>query len=300
MRRRLPDWFKQKIPERGAMQHMDDLLRNMKLHTICENAICPNIGQCFAKRTATFLVLGDTCTRNCSFCAVKKGKPQPPDPLEIDHITQAANALKLAYVVITSVTRDDLEDGGASHFAAIVAALFAHHKDILVEVLIPDFEGSKESIACMVSARPNVINHNIETVPRLYPYVRPQADYLRSLDVLAFVKATDRSIITKSGVMLGLGESREEVLEVMADLRKAGCDLLTLGQYLQPSSEHHEIVRFVTPDEFNYYAEIGKKMGFAGVASAPLVRSSYRAGELYSRACEASRHDAGAIEMRVL
>lgn len=298
MRQRLPQWFKQKIPERGVMREMEELLRDMKLHTICENAICPNIGQCFAKSTATFLVLGDTCTRNCSFCAVRKGRPEPPDPLEIEHIAQAVDALGLAYVVITSVTRDDLEDGGASHFAAIVKALFAHRGDILVEVLIPDFAGSTEAISLMADARPNVINHNIETVPRLYPYVRPQADYIRSLEVLASVKAIDGGIVTKSGLMVGLGESREEVLEVMADLRKAGCDLLTIGQYLQPSEKHHEIVRFVTPDEFDDYAGIGREMGFAGVASAPLVRSSYRAGELYRRACGTGGHQLTPGEMR--
>jgi len=266
------------------MLAMTGLLNGLSLDTICESAHCPNIGRCFSKGTATFLILGDVCTRHCTFCAVKKGRPTPVDEKEPQHLLEAVERLGLNYIVITSVTRDDLPDGGASQFARTIKLLRENRRDAIVEVLIPDFLGSAEAIKTVVEARPQVINHNVETVPRLYPEVRPQADYTRSLELLFMVKNLDRAIVTKSGLMLGLGETKTEVIEVMSDLREADCDLLTLGQYLQPSPKHHPVVRFVSPEEFNEYEAIGKEMGFAEVASAPLVRSSFKAAELYAKA----------------
>lgn len=255
---------------------MDDL----SLHTVCQEAQCPNGGECFARRTATFLILGDTCTRNCTFCAVNSGRPLPPDENEPRHLLEAAERLDLEYVVITSVTRDDLPDGGASQFASAVELLRRERPRSQVEVLIPDFRGSQASMRTITTAGPQVINHNVETVPRLYPEVRPQADYARSVNLLSAVKELAPDITTKSGLMLGLGETEPEVTEVMSDLREAGCDLLTIGQYLQPSPEHHPVVRYVPPAEFDRYRQAGLEMGFSAVASAPLVRSSYRAVDL--------------------
>ncbi|MBA7566980.1 Lipoyl synthase [subsurface metagenome] len=282
MKRRLPVWFKQSSPDPKIMATMKELLDGLNLHTICESALCPNIGQCFSRKTATFLILGDVCTRNCTFCAVKKGVPRPIDEKEPQHIHEAVERLGLRYVVITSVTRDDLRDGGASHFAETIRKLRKNKAGIVVEVLVPDFLGSAEALRVVIEAEPQVINHNVETVPRLYPEVRPGADYSRSVELLSAAKRLSLEIVTKSGLMLGLGETREEVIEVMSDLREAGCDLLTIGQYLQPSPKHHPLVRFVPPEEFAEY--IGKDMGFIEVASAPLVRSSFRAAELYAKA----------------
>jgi lipoic acid synthetase len=284
MRGRLPPWFKQRLADPEAMSSMHGLLDGLSLHTICQSALCPNIGRCFASGTATFLILGDTCTRRCTFCAVKKGKPASVDEAEAEHLLEAVRNLGLSYVVITSVTRDDLPDGGASHFARTVGLLRENVPDIIVEVLVPDFRGYGEAIGTVVASGPQVINHNVETVPRLYPEVRPGADYARSLELLYKVKKQSPAIITKSGIMLGLGESKEEITEVMSDLREANCDLLTIGQYLQPSPHHHPVVRFIPPEEFAGYEMTGREMGFAGVASSPLVRSSYRAAELYDRA----------------
>jgi lipoic acid synthetase len=281
---RLPPWFKQKLADPGAMSAMHDLLRGLDLHTICQSALCPNIGKCFTAGTATFLILGDVCTRRCTFCAVKKGQPGPVDKVEPEHLLEAVNHLGLSYVVITSVTRDDLPDGGAAHFARTVTLLRENVPGTMVEVLVPDFRGSEAAIGAVVDSGPQVTNHNVETVPRLYPEVRPGADYDRSLELLYTVKKMNPEIVTKSGLMLGLGESREEVIELMGDLREADCDLLTIGQYLQPSPHHHPVVRFVPPQEFAEYEDIGREMGFAGVASSPLVRSSYRAAELYDKA----------------
>jgi lipoic acid synthetase len=263
---------------------MHDLLGGLSLHTICQSALCPNIGKCFTAGTATFLILGDVCTRRCTFCAVEKGEPKPVDKTEPKHLLEAVNKLELAYAVITSVTRDDLPDGGASQFARTVSLLREKATDTTVEVLVPDFRGSEAAIRAVVDSSPQVINHNMETVPRLYSEVRPGADYTRSLRLLYTVKKLSPAIITKSGLMLGLGESRDEVTEVMSDLREADCDLLTIGQYLQPSPSHHPVVRFITPEEFAEYEDIGREMGFAEVASSPLVRSSYRAAELYAKA----------------
>lgn len=284
MRSRLPPWFKKRIPEPGTMSGMRVLMNGLSLNTICESGLCPNIGDCFSKGTATFLLLGDTCTRNCTFCAVKKGVPGPVDEEEPEHLAEAVRQLGLKHVVITSVTRDDLSDGGATHFARTIRRLRAEDRALTVEVLVSDFAGSPEAVRLVVDACPDVINHNLETVPRLYPEVRPKADYKRSLELLRLVKELDGRIITKSGLMVGLGETRDEMLRVMDDLREVDCGLLTIGQYLAPSSEHHPVVRFVSPDEFSEYERIGQEMGFRAVASAPLVRSSFDAAHLYTRA----------------
>jgi lipoic acid synthetase len=287
MKGRLPTWFKQKMASPQAMNSMRGLLDGLNLHTVCQSAHCPNIGNCFSSGTATFLILGDVCTRRCTFCAVDKGIPSPVDEQEQEHLAEAVRELNLNYVVVTSVTRDDLPDGGASQFARIIELLRHDRSDVTVEILIPDFRGSEEAIRTVVEARPHVINHNVETVPRLYPEVRPGADYERSLELLYRVRKLDPQMVTKSGLMLGLGEGREEVLEVMNDLREAECDLLTMGQYLQPSPWHHPVVRFVAPEEFTDYITMGRDMGFTGVASAPLVRSSFQAAELYAGAKKA-------------
>jgi lipoic acid synthetase len=235
------------------------------------------------------MILGDICTRNCTFCAVKHGNPKAPDRQEADHVVQAVDRLGLRYVVVTSVTRDDLPDGGASRFAQTIRAIRAHDSNIAVEVLIPDFQGSASALKTVVDTSPTVLNHNIETVPRLYPKVRPQAKYGRSLDLLRQAKVLNGNLLTKSGLMLGLGESRGEVTEVMADLRQAGCDLLTIGQYLQPSLQHHKLVKYVRPEEFQEYRIVGKRLGFVSVASGPLVRSSFHAAEMYVSARRKSK-----------
>jgi len=281
---RLPPWFKQKLADPAVMSSMHGLLDELSLHTVCQSALCPNIGKCFTAGTATFLILGGVCTRCCTFCAVKKGNPGLVDEEEPEHLFEAVKKMGLSYVVITSVTRDDLPDGGASQFARTVTLLRENVAGITVEVLVPDFRGSEEAIRLVVESSPQVINHNVETVPRLYPEVRPGADYARSLELLYTVKKQNPATVTKSGLMLGLGESREEVIEVMGDLREANCDLLTIGQYLQPSPQHRPVVRFVPPEEFTEYEAIGQALGFIEVASSPLVRSSYRAAELYDRA----------------
>lgn len=278
---RRPQWLKSGVLEPAILNRATKLTRDLKLHTVCESARCPNRTRCFAEGTATFMILGDICTRSCTFCAVKHGKPQAPDPQEPDHIVQAVARLGLRYVVITSVTRDDIPDGGSSQFAQTIRAVHEYDPDIPVEVLIPDFQGSASALRTVIDASPAVLNHNVETVSRIYSEVRPQAEYGRSLDLLKQVKLLDTSLLTKSGLMLGLGESREEVIEVMADLRQAGCDLLTIGQYLQPSLEHHKLVRYIRPEEFEEYRIAGEKLGFVSVMSGPLVRSSFHAAEMY-------------------
>jgi len=263
---------------------MGRLMRDLKLHTVCHNAQCPNRTECFAEGTATFMILGNICTRNCTFCAVIKGKPMTPDPQEPAHLVTAVSKLGLRYVVITSVTRDDLPDGGADQFAQTVKAIHEYDSSIMVEVLIPDFQGSLSALRTVIDARPVVLNHNVETVPRLYFEVRPQADYGRSIELLKQAKLFDNRLLTKSGLMLGLGESRPEVVAVMADLRQANVDFLTIGQYLPPSLKHHEVVRYVPPEEFAEYQDIGQEMGFVLVIAGPLVRSSFRAAEAYRSA----------------
>ncbi len=281
---RLPPWFKHKMPDPKVMTSMESLLHGLSLHTICESALCPNMGSCFSHGTATFLILGDVCTRNCTFCAVNKNAPHPLDEKEPQHVAEAVEKLGLKHIVITSVTRDDLPDGGAAHFAKTITLLKEKDENLTIEVLIPDFAGSLKSLKTVVTAQPEIINHNVETVPRLYPEVRPMADFQRSVKLLGQAKELDSTIVTKSGVMVGLGETRDELIEAMGELRKVNCDLLTIGQYLQPSAQHHPVVRYVPPEEFQEYERIGKELGFSDIASAPLVRSSYRAGELYERA----------------
>ena len=279
---RLPAWFKQKLPDPKAMGRITSLVEGSSLHTICESALCPNSGECFARSTATFLILGDVCTRHCTFCAVKKGSPPVIDPDEPAHVLDAGGALGLRYAVITSVTRDDLADGGASHFASVVNSL--HAGGVSAEILVPDFQGSLDSLRSVVASHPEVLNHNVETVPRLYSDVRPEAGYRRSLELLSRAKQTDPGMVTKSGLMVGLGETDDEVVQVMMDLRQVSCDIITIGQYLQPTPRHHPIERFVPPSQFIEYARIAGEMGFAGVSSAPLVRSSYHAAELFEEA----------------
>lgn len=284
MQQAFPPWIRWKAPEPTILKRMEDIIKGPKLHTICESARCPNIGFCFSCKTATFLILGDVCSRNCTFCAVRKGLPLSVNKNEPSSIVEAVHKLGLQYVVITSVTRDDLADGGALQFAKIIDLLHKRKNDIVVEVLIPDLSGSFEALRTVAEAGPQVINHNIETVPRLYPGVRPKASYERSLALLSNVKRINPAIVTKSGLMVGLGENVDEVAEVMHNLKKANCDLLTIGQYLQPSPKHHDVVAFVTPKEFFQYEHIALETGFKGVASAPLVRSSFKAEELYLKA----------------
>jgi lipoic acid synthetase len=280
-----PEWLRRKLPDPEALSKMRGLLQRHGLNTVCQEALCPNQGECFGQGTATFLILGKTCTRNCTFCAIPtEERPPAPDPDEPGRIAQASAELGLKHVVITSVTRDDLEDGGASHFAHTVRALRDTNPEIIVEVLIPDFQGSAEDLKTVMDSGPDILNHNLETVPRLYPEVRPQAVYPRSLELLKRAREMAPARITKSGLMLGIGEEKEEVLRVMADLREASCDLLTLGQYLRPSGKHYPVARYLTPDEFDELRLEGEKMGFKAVFSAPLVRSSFHAAEIFKKA----------------
>lgn len=272
---RKPEWLKVRILSED-LNRMEAFLKNMALNTVCQSANCPNMGECFARRTATFMIMGNICTRNCRFCAVEKGHPQPLDEEEPRRVAEAARRLGLRHVVVTSVTRDDLPDGGASHFAKTIYEL-KKLPGVTVEVLVPDFMGNEEAIRTVVEAKPDVINHNVETVPRLYSRVRSKADYIRSLNLLKKVKELDPLILTKSGIMVGLGETEEEVIEVMKDLRDIDCDMMTIGQYLRPSHKHIEVAEYVTPEQFKRYEEIGYKLGFKHVASGPLVRSSYHA-----------------------
>ena len=282
---RMPPWLKQTIPPIGEIPDTEAILKGLNLHTICQSGRCPNTFKCFPEGTA-FLLLGNSCTRNCSFCAVDHDVPQPPDPDEPARLVEASRRFGLDYVFLTSVTRDDLADGGAGHFAATLEMFHREIPESKVEVLVPDFAGDFEALKTVVEADPTVLGHNVETVPRLYPYVRPMADYRRSLELLAQVKILDPQMVTKSGIMLGLGEEREEVFAVMRDLRESGCDLITLGQYLAPSRHSYPVACYVTPQEFEGYLCAGREMGFRGIASAPLMRSSFQAGELYRRAFE--------------
>lgn len=275
---RKPPWLRARAPTDPRVQALKQLLREEGLHTVCEEASCPNLGECFAHGTATFMIMGDLCTRRCPFCDVAHGRPQPLDAGEPEHLANAIERMALRYVVITSVDRDDLRDGGAAHFAACIAAVRARKPDIRIEILVPDFRGRMErALDALLVAPPDVFNHNLETVPRLYLKVRPGSDYAWSLDLIRRFKAAQPNVPTKSGLMLGLGETLEEVQAVMRDLRAHDCDMLTLGQYLQPSRAHLPVERFVEPAEFAALAEYGRELGFANVASAPLVRSSYHA-----------------------
>ncbi|HHQ41884.1 MAG TPA: lipoyl synthase [Chromatiales bacterium] len=275
---RKPPWIRARAPTSPEVQRLKAVLRAHRLHTVCEEASCPNLGECFGHGTATFMILGDVCTRRCPFCDVAHGRPAPPDPDEPRNLAETVSAMGLRYVVITSVDRDDLRDGGAAHFAACVRAVRARCPGIRVEILVPDFRGRLErALDALAEAPPDVLNHNLETVPRLYRTVRPGADYAHSLHLLERFKVRHPDIPTKSGLMVGLGETLEEVEQVMRDLRAHGVDMLTVGQYLQPSVHHLPVARYVTPAEFERIAELGRALGFSHVASGPLVRSSYHA-----------------------
>jgi lipoic acid synthetase len=277
---RKPEWLKKRLDPR-AMAPVRALMRGQALHTVCEEAHCPNIGECWGRRTATFMILGDRCTRACAFCAVRTGRPTGLDTEEPGRVAEAAAALGLRHVVVTSVNRDDLDDGGAAIFAAVVAAL--HGQGQSVEVLTPDFQGSLAAIDRVADAGPEIYGHNVETVPRLYHAMRPQAAYRRSLALLARVKAVRPGLLTKSGLMVGVGETPDEVVAVLRDLRAVGCDVVTLGQYLAPGAAYHPVVEYVTPQRFEGYREAGEAMGFLAVASAPFVRSSYNADAVWER-----------------
>ena len=292
---RKPHWIRAKAPVGPGVARIKGLLRQAKLTTVCEEAMCPNLGECFGHGTATFLILGDVCTRRCPFCDVAHGRPSPVDAQEPEHLAESIQIMGLHYVVITSVDRDDLRDGGAGHFADCLRAVRARSPRVVLEVLVPDFRG-RESIALdhfRDSAVPDVFNHNLETVPRLYRQVRPGADYAGSLGLLALFKSRHPGVPTKSGLMLGLGEERDEVLAVMRDLRAHGCDMLTIGQYLQPSRDHLPVVRYWHPDEFEELRELGESMGFANVASGAMVRSSYHADHQARQVIDSADSGAG-------
>ncbi len=275
---RKPSWIRAKSHASPNVQRIKKLLRDMQLHSVCEEASCPNLGECFSKGTATFMIMGDICTRRCPFCDVAHGRPKPLDRNEPQHLAAAIQKLTLRYVVITSVDRDDLRDGGAGHFAECIAQIREHSPQTQIEVLVPDFRNKMErALACFAGHAPDVFNHNLETVPRLYRAARPGAIYEWSLDLLEAFKQTHPDVPTKSGLMLGIGEESGEIEQVMQDLREHGVDMLTLGQYLQPSKHHLPVKRFVHPDEFERLAEVGYAMGFSHVASGPMVRSSYHA-----------------------
>ncbi|MGB9613407.1 MAG: lipoyl synthase [Candidatus Margulisiibacteriota bacterium] len=279
----LPSFLIKKIPKQENIRRLRALINNPQIHTVCEEAKCPNIGECFSKRTCTFMILGSICTRACSFCGVNHGKPCPPDPKEPIHIAEAVKKLKLSYVVITSVTRDDLPDGGAAHFARVIQELLATNQQLLVEVLIPDFQGREKDLKTVLEAKPYVLNHNLETIPRLYSKIRPQASYERSLKLLYKAKQINPKVITKSGLMVGLGERKEEVFKVIEDLKKAKCDLMTIGQYLPPSKSHPKQKRYVLPKEYEEYKIFGKNLGLK-IFAGPFIRSSYvRSGPTHDR-----------------
>lgn len=287
-----PPWIRVRLPHGRSVERVRAIVRSGSLHTVCEAARCPNLDECWNCGTATFLILGEICTRNCRFCAVAAGAPVPPCPDEPGAVARAVAAMELRHAVVTSVTRDDLEDGGASLFCAVIHEIRRHVPQCTVEVLIPDFQGRRSALEAVLAARPDILGHNLETVPRLYGTVRPQADYARSLRLLASAKAIDGSVLTKSGIMVGLGEDLGEIHQVMADLRGVSCDILTVGQYLCPSPAHIPVQRYYTPAEFEALAQTAKAMGFPWVESAPLVRSSYHA-EQQARALAKRSPDAG-------
>jgi lipoic acid synthetase len=280
---RKPAWIRVKAPTSEAYHATRRLMREKSLHTVCEEAACPNIGECWAQRHATVMILGDTCTRACAFCNVKTGMPGPVDPLEPQHLAEAVGEMGLRHVVVTSVDRDDLPDGGASQFVRCIEAIRRATPCTTIEILTPDFLRKAGAVEAVVAAKPDVYNHNLETVPRLYRTVRPGARYFHSLRLLQKVKELDPSLFTKSGIMVGLGEERREVLQVMDDMRSAEVDFITIGQYLQPTPRHHRVERFVEPAEFDSYARAARAKGFLMVAASPLTRSSHHAGEDFAR-----------------
>jgi len=280
---RKPDWIRVKAPVSAGYVATRDIVRATSLHTVCEEAGCPNIGECWEKKHATFMIMGDTCTRACAFCNVKTGLPDALDPNEPDNVAEAVAKLELSHVVVTSVDRDDLADGGAGHFAAVIRAIRKRCPTTTIEVLTPDFLRKEGAVDVVVDAKPDVFNHNLETVPSRYLTVRPGARYFHSLRLLQQVKESDPSMFTKSGIMVGLGEERNEVLALMDDLRSADVDFLTIGQYLQPTRKHHPVVRFVTPNQFKAFEAIAYAKGFLMVSASPLTRSSHHAGEDFAR-----------------
>jgi lipoic acid synthetase len=282
-----PHWLKRKLPTGPEYESVRALLKKSGLYTVCQEAKCPNIWECFSRRTSTFLIMGPCCTRNCRFCAVAHGSPAYPDPGEPERVAEAARIMGLSYVVITSVTRDDLPDGGAGHFAKTIREIRKRMPETFAEVLVPDFKGDFNALQTVVKAHPDVLNHNLETVPRLYASARPGALYRRSLDLLKQAKRIDPAIPTKSGLMLGLGETSGEIEKTLQDLLDSGCSILTLGQYLQPTREHLPVERYIPPKEFDHWKETALEMGFFGVASGPFVRSSYHAKELFQEVAAA-------------
>jgi lipoic acid synthetase len=283
-RQRKPDWIRVKAPVSKGYQETRALMRELNLNTVCEEAACPNIGECWTKKHATVMILGDVCTRACAFCNVKTGMPRLVDPFEPEHVAAAAARLGLEHIVVTSVDRDDLADGGAGQFVKVIEALRRETPETTIEILTPDFRGKmRAAVEAICAAKPDVYNHNLETVPRLYPTIRPGARYYASLRLLEEVKAHDPSIFTKSGIMLGLGEGRLEVHQVMDDMRSADVDFLTMGQYLQPTPKHAKVEEFVTPKAFEAFGAIARAKGFLQVASSPLTRSSYHAGDDFSQ-----------------
>ncbi|MBF4694319.1 lipoyl synthase [Fusibacter ferrireducens] len=279
MKTQKPEWLKAKAATKDEYHKIQDLMEKLNLHTVCQEANCPNLGECFSKGTATFMILGDLCTRNCRFCAVQKGLPTYLDEQEPQMVAEAAQKMELKHVVVTSVTRDDLADNGAKHYARTIEALHHINEGITVEVLIPDLQGSEQDLITILETSPEILNHNLETVPRLYETVRPMANYSRSLELLKRVKQLRPDILTKTGIMVGLGETEDEVIQLMKDIVEIDCDILTIGQYLQPSQQQLPVKTFVHPDQFKRYETIGKKMGIPYVASGPFVRSSYNAIE---------------------
>ncbi|NNG02975.1 MAG: lipoyl synthase [Inquilinus sp.] len=280
---RKPAWIRVKAPVSREYHETRELMRTLRLNTVCEEAACPNIGECWAKGHATVMILGSVCTRACAFCNVATGRPDRLDPHEPEHVAEACAGLGLSHIVVTSVDRDDLADGGARHFANVIGAVRATSPDTTIEVLTPDFKEKPGAVETVTTARPDVFNHNLETVPRLYPSIRPGARYFTSLALLSKAKELDPSIFTKSGLMVGLGETAEEVYQVMDDLRAADVDFLTIGQYLQPTPKHAAIDRFVPPDEFRTYEKVARGKGFLMVSASPLTRSSYLAGDDFER-----------------
>jgi len=297
--KRKPQWIRAKAPTSVEAQRVKNLLREHQLHTVCEEAACPNLGECFSHGTATFMIMGDICTRRCPFCDVAHGRPNPLDVNEPANLAKTLSILKLKYVVITSVDRDDLRDGGAGHFVDCIRAVRKTSPQTRIEILVPDFRGRMDiALAIMEQAPPDVFNHNLENVPRLYKKIRPGADYAWSLTLIRRFKEMYPDVPTKSGLMLGLGERFDEVVDVLKDLRAHNCDMLTLGQYLQPSLSHLAVDRFVTPEEFDRLAEVARELGFSNVASGPMVRSSYHADQ--QAAGEAVKYTSGSINKAVL
>ena len=295
---RKPEWLKVRFPAGERYQRLKTLMREQGLHTICEDAKCPNIGECWNAGTATFMILGDVCTRSCGFCAVTTGRPHALDLVEPFRLAKTVQALGLDYVVITSVNRDDLVSGGAEVFASCIRTIRRLDPAIRVEVLSPDFKGNWDALADVVDARPFVLNHNIETAPRLYPRVRPQARYERSLELIARAKDAAPDMLTKSGFMVGLGETRDELFDVMRDLRDHGCDIVTIGQYLRPTAQHLPVERYYDPSEYEAFREHGRRLGFTHVESGPLVRSSYHAEKQAGVPVRAEASDADLIPLR--